>query len=342
MNIRTKIMLSIAVGAVFTALAAIEIGLLGTKSVGAVVSVMFVFCAAAGVVGLFISDSVDKPLNKVSRDLAKISEFALRNADNSTWARLLAAESNAAVSEGESAVERMAEVVNLIKSSSDNNAKIIKAVNYMALRANFLSFNAAIAAAHAGESSKAFACVADEVRNFAIRCAWTAQNTADMIKESARDVEIGVKTVGEVANSIRKIVDRADNVDDMVGEIARISDEQAKSIRCVNEAVARINPVVGQSVGTAAVKFEEPAGAVEKADALMLEHAGTADGFVVSVDGEPDIAVCGRRSLPARQRVYASFPYQRMFSATALAFWTPMRTADMEEAVTIDDCEMWR
>ena len=342
MNIRTKIMLSIAVGVVFTILAAFEIALLGTRSVGAVVSVMFVFCAAAAVVGLFIADSVDTPINKASRDLAKISALALRNADNATWARLLAAESNAAVSEGVSAVERMAEAVNLIKASSDNNAKIIKAVNYMALRANFLAFNAAIAASHAGEGSKAIACVADEVRNFAIRCAWTAQNTADMIGESARDAEIGVKTVEEVADSIRTIVDRADNVDDIVGEIARISDEQAKGIQCVNAAVARINPVVSQPVGTVVVKFEKPAATVENANNLVLEHEDTADTFVLSVDSEPDIAACGRRRLPSKQRVYASFPYQRTFSATALAFWAPMRTVDMEEAFTIDDCETWR
>jgi len=332
MSIRTKVMLSIAVGAIFTTLAAIEIALLGTRSVGAVVMVMFVFCAAAAVVGLFIADSVEKPLDKVSRELADISTLALRNADNSKWARQLAAESNDAVGDGDAAVKRMAKAIKHIKISSDNNAKIIKAVNYMALRANYLALNASIAASHANDSNNAFACVADEVRSFAIRCAWTAQNTADMIEESVKDVAVGVNTAEDVANSIRTIADRADNVDGMITEIARISDREAKGIRSVEAAVTQINPVVLPDV-------EEPAGVVGKVNDLAPEQANAAGD---SADSGPETAANGRNNLPPPKNRYAAYPYSRTFSAAGLAFWTPIKAAGPEEVFTIDDCEMWR
>jgi len=183
-------------------------------------------------------------LNEVSRSIADMYSLILRNVDNSMWAKLLATESNAAVGEGETAVKRMEEAVKWIKAASNNNAKIVKMVNYMALRAKFLAFNAAIEAARAGDAGIGFAKVADEMRNFAIRCAEAAKNTTEMIDDSEREINDGVKLTEDVATSIRKIIDRADNVDGLINEIANVSDEQVQSITRVTEAVARMNPTV--------------------------------------------------------------------------------------------------
>jgi len=317
MSIRSKIFLSVAVGVVFTALTAAEIAVAGAKSAAAVTAIAAAFFTMEAVIGLFVADSIAEPLSRASRNLATVSASALRNAGNANWAKMLAAESNAAVSEGTAAAKRLAEAVRLIKASSENNAKIIKAVNYMALRANFLAFNAAIAAARTNENGKAFSCVADEVRSFAMRCACTAQNTADMIAESAKDIDMAVKSAEDVADAVRTIADRADNVDGMIAEIAKIADEQVRGTERVKEIVARMTP----DERAAAVCSEEPAGSVEKA-AVPAPGAGQR----------------GARNPSARQKRSPMFPGQRAFSA-ALAFCAPMRAADVEEAVAINDSE---
>jgi len=331
MNIRTKILLSVAVGAAFAALAAVEIVVSGAKPVAVVAAVAAAFLAMAAVVGLFVADSVAEPLDKAARYLAKISASASRNANDSNWAKLLAVESNAAVSEGNAAAKRLAEAVDLIKISSENNAKIVKAVNYMALRANFLYFNASVVSARAGETGKEFAYVADEMRSFAIRCARAAQNTADMIEESKTDIESVARAAGEVANAVRTMADRADNVNGLIAEIAKASDEQVRDVERVKESVARMKPDERPAAGFAA------AGVAEKSDAPTPEPVNASDGSADGADrASPDADQRGRRGMPVRQKRYAAFPGQRAFSA-ALALWAPMRAADAEEAVAIGE-----
>jgi len=131
-------------------------------------------------------------------------------ADSADQAKLSAAEASVDARVGSAAMMRMAEAVNRIKASSGNNAKIIKRVNYIAMRARCLAFNAAIETARAGEAGKEFAAVAGELRGFAARCAESVKSITDMIEESERGVDDGVKITEDAVRTIGKIVDRTD------------------------------------------------------------------------------------------------------------------------------------
>jgi len=82
-----------------------------------------------------------------------------------------------------------------IHTSYADSAKIIKALDTIARKANLLAVNAETAAAsHSGEAGKRFASVANETRRLAALCAQTAKITVNAIKASAKntDKESGV------------------------------------------------------------------------------------------------------------------------------------------------------
>jgi len=366
MNIRSKILFSTMVGAVVTAQAVLAIAVSGTKSIIAIAAIVSAFCVIAAVVGQCIANCVAKSFNdavtrnrdgalrqatvnapqvpgagaaeEMSQRLAEISSLILRNADNANHAKSLAAEALVAANAGDAAVKRIEKAVNWIKASSDNNAKIIKAVNYMAHRARILALNAAVKTAHAGEAGKVFAATANEMRNFALRCAMAAKNTADMLEESAKEADDGVKITEDAARSIGKIVDRTGEVGNLIAGIAEASNEQAQGVKRMKAAVAWMNWVTRRD----AAYTEWSVRAGERLNDQTQEQADTADDFIPNESKEICAAdQSGRRNLSARQR-YAAFPYEKPYSATTLAFWTPVRVENAEEMPTIDDYERWR
>ncbi len=194
MNIRSKIMQSIAVGAAVAALAVGTMSAFNTKSIVIVAAIISVFCAIAAILGLLIAESINVPFN-ASGDGRLTGTDAASKSNADDQARLLAAKANAV----DAAVKRMTKAVNRIKAASAKNAKIIKRFNYTAIRAHLLAFRTTIKAARAGGDGNGYAFIADEVRNFAQRCSLTAKNAADMIEKSVREADNGVKLVEDAA-----------------------------------------------------------------------------------------------------------------------------------------------
>jgi methyl-accepting chemotaxis protein len=217
-------------------------------------------------------------LEEVSSSLEEMSSMTKQNADNSSQAMILASEASAAAKEGDATIRRMANAINQIKQSSDNTAKIVKSIDDIAFQTNLLALNAAVEAARAGEAGKGFAVVAEEVRNLAMRSASAAKNTADMIEESVKNADGGVKITEEVAVSLGHIVNRTSKVGDLIAEIAAASKEQAQGIEQVNVAVAQMNTVTQQNASNS----EESASAAEELNNQAAELAAMVGSFKLS------------------------------------------------------------
>ena len=280
-------------------------------------------------------------LEEVSSSLEEMSSMTKQNADNSNQAKILAAEAKEAANEGDASMKKMAEAIREIKQSSDNTAKIIKSIDDIAFQTNLLALNAAVEAARAGEAGKGFAVVAEEVRNLAMRSAEAAKNTANMIEESVKNADGGVKIAEEVASALSKIVDRAQKVGDLIAEIAAASNEQALGIEQVNIAVAQMNQVTQSN----AANSEESASASEELSGQAGELAKMVGEFLLTVTGGRRSAPAARHSVkhlppPAPPRKPAAALPDKTKQKTPSASPVTQKAVTAEEIIPLDDDEL--
>ena len=217
-------------------------------------------------------------LEEVSSSLEEMSSMTKQNAENANQAKNLATEANGNADAGAEAMSRMTDSINTIKESSDQTAKIVKTIDEIAMQTNLLALNAAVEAARAGEAGRGFAVVAEEVRNLAQRSAQAAKNTADLIAESVKNAEGGVKIAGEVSKSFGSITGSIKKVNDLIAEIAAASQEQSQGIDQVNTAVAEMDKVTQQN----AANSEESASASEELSSQAEELQGMVGQFTLS------------------------------------------------------------
>ncbi len=202
-------------------------------------------------------------LEETSSSLEEMASMTKQNADNAQQANTLASEARKAADTGSESMQKMSTAINDIQKSSDETAKIIKVIDEIAFQTNLLALNAAVEAARAGEAGKGFAVVAEEVRNLAMRSAEAAKNTSAMIEESVKNSKNGVDIASEVGKVLEEIVQGIGKTTDLVGEIAAASQEQSQGIDQVNTAVAQMDKVTQQNAANA----EESASASEELSA---------------------------------------------------------------------------
>ena len=199
-------------------------------------------------------------LEEISSSLEEMASMTKQNADTAQAANALAGDANDAAKEGMESMIQMSSVINKIKSSSDETAKIIKTIDEIAMQTNLLALNAAVEAARAGEAGRGFAVVAEEVRNLAQRSADAAKNTASLIEESKRNSEAGVNASDGVAQTLDRIVTSVQKLTQLIMEVSAASIEQSQGIEQVNSAVAQMDQVTQSNAANA----EESASASEE------------------------------------------------------------------------------
>ncbi|MEN9353743.1 MAG: hypothetical protein RL318_1068 [Fibrobacterota bacterium] len=245
-------------------------------------------------------------LEEVSASLEEMSSMTRQNAENANQAKNLAGEADQNAKVGTDAMTRMSSSIQKIKESSDQTAKIVKTIDEIAMQTNLLALNAAVEAARAGEAGRGFAVVAEEVRNLAQRSAQAAKNTADMIGESVRNADDGVKIATEVSSSFEKIAGSSKKVNDLIAEIAVASKEQAAGIKQVNDAVSQMDKVTQQNAANA----EESASASEELSSQAAElqamvaqfQIGRGNTRMATVASKPSKALPGLRGGDAARK----------------------------------------
>ncbi|CAN5904417.1 methyl-accepting chemotaxis protein [soil metagenome] len=141
------------------------------------------------------------------------------------------------------AVEAMGEIA----SSSKQISQIIGVIDEIAFQTNLLALNAGVEAARAGDAGRGFAVVASEVRALAQRSAEAAKEIKTLIAASTRQVETGVRLVGETGTALAGIVNKVSEISGLVSEIAASSQEQATGLNQVNAAVNQMDQVTQQN-----------------------------------------------------------------------------------------------
>ena len=209
-------------------------------------------------------------IQETAAALAELSNTTKQNSDNALKARGMANETREAAESGARGMQEMIDAMNAIKSSSDNIANIIKTIDEIAFQTNILALNAAVEAARAGEAGAGFAVVADEVRSLAQRCAAAAKDTASQIEDSIQRSEVGVDISNRVGQSFQNILTKARDVNELVAQIAKASQDQTNGISHINAAVTELDSDIQANSATA----EETASTSEElsSQAEMLQQ----------------------------------------------------------------------
>ncbi|MBU1689275.1 MAG: methyl-accepting chemotaxis protein [Gammaproteobacteria bacterium] len=171
------------------------------------------------------------------------------------------------------AVNEAANAVEELGRNSDQIGAIVAVINEIAGQTNLLALNAAIEAARAGEQGRGFAVVADEVRKLAEKTSSATAEIGGMIQaiqqktgEAVRtmnagtaDVKEGVENAREAGNSLRNIVESAEQVTAMVQEIASATQIQKQDAHNIRQNIAEIGDLIESTLkntreGTAKAK----------------------------------------------------------------------------------------
>ncbi|MGI5875450.1 MAG: methyl-accepting chemotaxis protein [Dethiobacteria bacterium] len=170
-----------------------------------------------------------------------------------------------------------------LNSEVDKIGNIVDTIKGIAGQTNLLALNAAIEAARAGEQGRGFAVVAEEVRKLAEQSATSAeeitgiiqfvqngaQNVAQKMAESVKDVADGTEVVfyaGDVLNSIisetQVIVEKIEQVTAITQEISSGSEEVSAAVEeqtaTMNEIASAANDLQGlvEILNNAVEKFK--------------------------------------------------------------------------------------
>ena len=198
----------------------------------------------------------------------------------------------------------------IVKQIAEKSASLLEAsqiIQNIASQTNLLAMNAAIEAAHAGESGKGFAVVADEIRKFAEGSNLQGKQIAAVIKETTEIIhnitEAGSraeKTFIDVYNLVSQISEKEDS-------ILEVMREQEENGKHVLDAIKRINDVTseidsasaemlegGNQIGQEMQKLAEIT--LETTDS-MNEIASGADQITIAVKEVSDITQKNKASI---------------------------------------------
>ncbi len=221
-------------------------------------------------------------VEETSSSLEEMAAMIRQNAQNTGEADGYMKNANLAVDKAGDAMARLSNAMEEITTASEETQKIIKTIDEIAFQTNLLALNAAVEAARAGEAGAGFAVVADEVRSLAMRAAEAAGDTASLIENTIKAVEIGNESSQSTQSAIQENKEISEKVGLLVEEITAASNEQTRGIEQMNGAMSEIDRVVQQMASSS----EEYASVSQELSGQSNEMKTAVGELITLVDGE--------------------------------------------------------
>jgi methyl-accepting chemotaxis protein len=186
---------------------------------------------------------------------------------------------------GKTGLQAVEQSIQEIVKDSEGLLEINAVMDNIASQTNLLSMNAAIEAAHAGESGKGFAVVADEIRKLAESSGEQSKTTASMLKKIKGSIDSITKSSNEVLARFGAIDSSVKTVSEHELNIRRAMEEQELGSKQILDSVSRLKDIT-ESVKNGAGDMSDSGGElIKKTHEFMNISNQVLDGMSEIVSG---------------------------------------------------------
>ena len=186
--------------------------------------------------------SVAQSSSAVEEMLANIASVTSTLAKNAENVDELAHASD----DGRSSLAAVSESIREVAKESESLLEISEVIQSIASQTNLLSMNAAIEAAHAGDSGKGFAVVADEIRKLAESSGEQSKTISASLRKIKDAMDGLTRATDSVLAQFESIDTRIKTVSEREQSIRNAMDEQGAGSHEILEAISQLNDITSQ------------------------------------------------------------------------------------------------
>jgi methyl-accepting chemotaxis protein len=182
-----------------------------------------------------------------------------------------------------------------IARESEGLLEINAVMENIASQTNLLSMNAAIEAAHAGESGKGFAVVADEIRKLAESSGEQSKTIGTVLKKIKESIDKITVSTNNVLDKFEAINKGVKTVSDQETNIRCAMEEQGSGSKQILEAIGQLNDITRQVKGKSEEMFQGSREVIAESKNLELVTQEIANGINEMAIGAAQINVAVAR-----------------------------------------------